>query len=172
MARPCSRRSCAFDLLRLAYPSYLYTCVYGPPALHWRRPACCPWPPALHWRAAHVMPMLLEPLLAALRPVRDLRPLHSLPCRSSKVADGTQTLSASLRLHRRCPSASSQRSAGRDGPLCTHAPVRNEAVWCELAVPGGPLVPCRWSQSLSVSHNTRRLPSAPGLHPHGKPTPC
>ena len=26
--------------------------------------------------------------------------------------------------------------------------------------------------SLSVCHNTRRLPRAPGLHPHGKPTPC
>ena len=49
-----------------------------------------------------------------------------------------------------------------------HAPVREGAVWCELAEPGGPSVPCLSSQSFSLLQHMS-APCAPGLHPYGGP---
>ena len=49
-----------------------------------------------------------------------------------------------------------------------HAPVREGAVWCELAEPGGPSVPCLSSQSFSLLQHTS-APCAPGLRPYGGP---
>ena len=66
--------------------------------------------------AARMLPLAARPALAggpraahapgvawaaALRHVRDLRPLYSPPCRSSMIAAETKTLSAVQRLHRR-----------------------------------------------------------------------
>ena len=125
-----------------AYPSYLNVCTYGPPALH--------------WRAAGLPPMLPELPLAALRHVRDLRPLYYPPCRSSMGScrnASTQRFAAAASpllhpLHRRDPLVALVRSARMHPFAMALSGVSSRSQVDHLSLVS--------RLSLSVCYNTRR----------------
>ena len=133
---------------------------------------CSRGSPAPHWRAADLLPIILEMLLAALLPIRDACPLY-YPQKSAEPAP-TKRLRAFLGTEAALGAAVAATA------LLTALFMRalliatsTYAIFALLGVSSLRRVDLSLVSGLSLSvRSSTRPPRAPGLHPHGEPTPC